>query len=211
MGIKDLIKFINMNYPDAIEYVKFNDCKNKIIAIDSNLHFIRFWSVHCSNYINSQIFKYSEDNLKDQVEFEVIFIHTMKSILWSIITFLNYSITPIFVFDGGIQEEKFKTCEKRKKIREKTKEKIKPIELIDDDTEKKIKSWLKNICHPTREYIDKCRKIISLLGIPTLLSKTDSEKLCCSLYIEGKVNAVYSGDSDCIPFRSYDFYYRLNL
>ena len=206
MGIKDLFKFIQKYYPKSIEYVKLNDCSGKIIAIDSNSLFVPYWSVHCRNYIDANVFRYSE-NLKEQVEFDDIFIHTMKSILWFIIGLLNHKINLVFIFDGGMEEEKKETCEKRKENREKAKKKIKIVDgLIDDETEKKNKSYLKAICFPSREYMNKCRDILSNLGFPTFLSKTDGEKLCCSLYIEGKVNAVYSGDSDCIPYGCFDFY-----
>lgn len=209
MGIEGLFKFIEDKYPDAITLIDLSSCSNKKLSVDANLIFQRHWSIQCDKYIKSIAIDYQCD-IRSQINKDIIFTNTMRSVLWFLIKLLKYKITPILVFDGGMHPEKLKTCDKRKKRKDDYKSAVNDLidkaDIFNEKYEESLKYCLSKECHPDEDRRKLCRDILRKLGIPVLLSKFDAEKLCCSLYIEEKVDGVLSEDSDCIPYGGLDFY-----
>lgn len=209
MGIKDLFRSIKKDYPQCIEQVKLLDLQGKKIAIDANLWMVKFWKIHAYKHIDSLKAEEFPDN-------EVILTETIKSFINLISTFLTYKITPIFVFDGGMQPEKKNTCEKRRELTAKSQSQLEVLMsklnaevIISEDDEKNIKKSRKQVSIPKEKEKSRVKEMLSYLGVPFIESKTDAEKLCCSLYLENKVDGVYSDDSDCLPYGCFDLYRKI--
>jgi flap endonuclease-1 len=208
MGIKDLFSFINAKHSEVIEYILLSDFQNKKIAIDGNLLLRKHWSVFVSEYVDGM------DIAERKLDLDLILINTLNSLLGFINTLLSCNITPIFIFDGGMQIEKKGTCDERKKIITNTQEYLNELMIkyeadpliFTDKEEKEVRSCWKRITKPN---FNKVKNLLSSLGIPVIMSKTDGEKLCCSLYLEGKVDAVFADDSDCIPFGALDLFTKI--
>jgi flap endonuclease-1 len=219
MGIKDLIKIIRSNYSDSIYLVKLEDCKHQKIAIDSNLHFRKYWSIETKDYVNSINLNFSIDDYRKQIDFNLILKNTINKLILLGERLISFDITPVFVFDGVPREQKKKTIQERTdemKYREsKLKELIeeynsKILTEEEDYLESKIKHQLINTLTPPSGSISRAISSLKSSGFPSLKAQYfDAEKLCCSLYIEGKVNAVFSKDSDCIPLGCLDLYYKI--
>lgn len=210
MGIRELFAYINKYHPEVVEYILLSDYANKKIAIDGNLLFTKHWSVFCSNYVDSM------DVREEKIDTDPIFADTMKSLLGNINTLLSFKITPVFIFDGGMEPQKQATCEKRREVSdkyrkklEKSLEKIRNEVFIEEKDEKEIRSAWKVVTKPNKHLKEKAREILLSLGIPVVISKTDGEKLCCSLYLEDKVQGIFADDSDCIPFGGLDFFTKI--
>lgn len=210
MGVQDLFASIAKLYPECVKYISLSDMRGKRIVIDGNLVFKKHWSVQARNHIDSL-------HTSECVNPESILISTMKSMMAFINTLIKHSITPVFVFDGGMQKEKQETCDERRRLINEAKDKLKLLMkkqedevLLGPEDEKEINTLRKRVSSPTEEHRKKMRDVLTCLGITSLVSKTDGEKLCCSLYLEDKVDGVFSDDSDCLPFGCCDLYRKVD-
>lgn len=122
---------------------------------------------------------------------------------------LRAGITPIFVFDGKYIDEKSETQEKRKADKKKLIDeaeafKLKILEVDElERTPAMITELRKKMHHlgflPTEDK-DVMIGILSGIGLPVLRATGEGEQLCAMLCIEGKVDAVYSTDTDLVAF-----------
>jgi len=203
MGISDLTKILKENCPDCYVKIPMISLSGKRIAIDAHNLIYRYFSVQ-----NKEEIKRTDIRNDDPNRHRII-----TKWIWSIIDFglnwIEYGITPVFVFDGTSRIEKDDTKKKRadtKKIsRDAASQLLSDIRNQDifDLDYKKIEEAKKFMSQDTSIRTSELELLISILrdfGFPVLTSYHDAEQYCASLSIEGKVEAVFSTDSDTLTF-----------
>jgi len=205
MGIKGLNKLLERHAPDALGEITLDKLKGTRIAIDA------YNWIH-TNYPNAkkEVINRTDVSVEDPNEGE-IFKEWMNLLFDFIKKWLNYSITPVFVFDGTAPMEKNKTREKRREDQRKVYERM--LELKDEVrngdpllcTPEKIVELRKKMINTrsiTMESINYMRDMLTSLGIPTIQAKYEGEQLCSMLARKGIVSAVFSTDTDNLVYGS---------
>jgi len=125
-------------------------------------------------------------------------IKSINVCLWSkVINMLSNGILPIFVIDGKPPKLKRSTLDKRKKIKEMAKNKLK--NLSEDDYEERLK--LKTRCvyikdSEIREALD----FLNSLGFLVVQALEEADPQCAGINIAGKAYGVVSEDWDTLIF-----------
>jgi len=200
MGIKDLSKIVK-KYPNCIKYFPIDEFKNKRIAFDGNNLFRKYWSTSCKNVVSNM-------TVTDVINTNEILNLAIDNILKFIIKLLYHKITLIFVFDGGVLKQKQEVIKKRKESKEKAREDFRKIkEVIEDDIfnvtkekEEEFKMRQRNSISPSFKDMKRFQEVLESLGIPILISTDEAERLCVSLYLDGKIDGVYTNDRDVLAF-----------
>ncbi|KAM6918285.1 putative flap endonuclease 1 homolog [Xenentodon cancila] len=154
MGITKLADLIRSDAPDAVSYKDINDYTGKVIALDTSVVVNQFRSATPS-------------------------LSPLTGLFFRTLTFLEYDIKPVFVFDGKPPKEKAPVLEKRAEAAGWNPPKLTGIASAQ-----------------TRE----CLELLKYLGVPTIQAPGDAEALCARLVKDGTVDAVASEDMDTLPF-----------
>lgn len=203
MGIKGLNAFLRAKTPNAFVELPNSYFRGKRIAIDSDNILRRLMSRAHKEIVNR-----TDVTVREPDRDEIIkrwFYHTKNFIA----DWLRVGATPIFVFDGKYIPSKAKTQQKRRADRQKTADaaedyKIKVMEL--DELERtqdmliELRKKMQNLSSLSKDEKEMMMCILSAIGIPVLVAEGEGEKLCAMLCIEGRVDAVYSRDTDLVAF-----------
>ena len=203
MGIKKLNDLLKKKCPGAFIVVPRSYFKGKRIAIDSdNVLMVLRSRAH------KEIVDKTDVCVREPDPSEI----TKKWIChakYFVIELLKMGATPVFIFDGKHISAKSKTQQKRRKDKQK---------LINDAEEMKRQIMELDELERTPSMVTDLRKkmhhllnltqddkilmmgILSATGIPVIRATGEGEQLCAMLCNEGKVDAVYSRDSDLIVF-----------
>lgn len=195
MGIKGFNPIIKKHCPQILQFIRYSSLRGKKIAIDVSI------------LMNKNLYGASINIMRSNHMTETNEDHLMYKFLDICLTFvislLIEGIFPVFVFDGERRPEKQDTTESRNKSRENTRNKAHELEGIisngentQDNIDKLIK--LKSRVKPEEAHTNSLRDLLRSIGFTCLTATYDAEKLCSMLCIEGKVDAVYSNDTDCI-------------
>ena len=201
MGIKGLNPFLKKKCVNAFTNLPYSYFTGKRVAWDCDNIFRKLMARAHKEIINKTDLCTMEANRDDIVEL------WFKYCKQDILKWLQFGITIIFVFDGKYIEEKSETqnkrrAEKQKRISEA--ERLKCEVFSKDELERTIED-LKNL-RKTQQYLSTIKleekeRLIGILkasGFPVLKATEEGEKLCAMLCIEGKVDAVYSRDTDLV-------------
>lgn len=204
MGIKNFSTLLKEKASSAFIKLDINDFYGKRIAIDLNNIMYRYFS----SYLKEEI--YQTDLIQNDVNREKVVTKWIHGLIDFGLLWLEHGITPIFVLDGNTRKEKEDT--KQKRINEKKKardlgtdllSKIRSarslFEVSPNDLSELRKHMSKDVSLKIEE-VQLLKKTLEEFKFPVLDAKYDSEQLCCSLAIEGKVEAVYSTDMDCLVY-----------
>ena len=204
MGIKNFSTLLKEKASSAFIKMDINDLYGKRIAIDLNNLMYRYFS----SYLKEEI--YQTDFIHSDINREKVVAKWIHAILDFGLLWLEHGVTPIFVLDGGTREEKEDTKQRRisekKKARDSGKElldKIRSSRSLFDISPNDISELKKHLCKDVSlrtEEVLQLKKTLDEFQFPVLEAKYDSEQLCCSLALEGKVEGVYSTDMDCLVF-----------
>lgn len=201
MTITNLSKFLKTNAPNIYVEIESNRLRGKRVAIDGHNLLHRCMSIAQKEVVNRT------DVSRNEPDRDEIVKRWYKRVIEAIMMFLERGITPICVLDGEHPKEKDKTKKKRREIKEKIRvdleKKMVEIAQLDefDKTPQMITELRKkyNQLSTCRyEEIEEIKAILDIFGIPCLIAKGDGEKLCSMLCREGKVEAVFSNDTDLI-------------
>jgi len=203
MGIEGLNPFLRKHCPNAFIELPGSSFKGKRIAIDSDNILFRFKSRAYKEIVNKTDVSVKEP---DPDEVNKRFVYHTKNF---VINLIKIGATPIFVFDGDYIVEKSKTQEKRRADKKKMiddAEAMKMNLLEIDELERtpamvtELRKKMQNLAQLSKDEKEMMKGILSAIGIPVLTAKGEGEQLCAMLCIEGKVDAVYSRDTDLIAF-----------
>jgi flap endonuclease-1 len=204
MGIKNFSTLLKEKASSAFIKLDINEFYGKRIAIDLNNLMYRYFS----SYLKEEI--YQTDLIQNDVNREKVVIKWINGIIDFGLLWLEHGVTPIFVLDGDTRKEKEDTKQKRINEKKKARDmgtdlltKIRSAQSLFDvspnDLTELRKHMSKDVSLKTEE-VQLLKKTIEEFRFPIFDAKYDSEQLCCSLAIEGKVEAVYSTDMDCLVY-----------
>ena len=197
MGIKNLMKVLSENTPNAISDVKMSELHNSKVAIDTSIIIYQIVTAIRS----------SGEDLKGPNGKSTSHIH---AILSKTLSYLRNGITPIHIFDGKPPEIKMKILQDRLKIKKEAINKLieineaeKPIDidalnLIEDE---KIKLLKQSVSISHAEMLE-AQEIVQLLGVPLIQAPEEADAQCAYLSANNLVNFVATEDMDLLTFGS---------
>jgi flap endonuclease-1 len=191
MGIKNMLKFLNTNYPNTIKKIETMDFDKKKIAIDIS---IMLYQV-IINIRNS-----GADMVNNQGE---ITSHIL-GLFNKTINLLKMNIIPVYVFDGKPPEFKSKVLEERREVKKKAYDKLNE----DLSEEEKIK-YFKRTVSISKKQIEQCMELLEVMGIPYIVAPGEADSQCAILAKNGLVDGVLTEDMDIMTFGAPKIYRNL--
>jgi flap endonuclease-1 len=167
------------------------------MAIDVYNYLYRIWYVSQTKVIKSGLIEPDHNQVVNEV---LGMIHKFINKL------VYYQIHPIFVFEGKAHEDKLPVQEKRREIKMKYKQRIESLKNIEingniDIIDEQLRNlYCRDINIYEQDIINIRNTLMSYPGITVLNARYEAEQLCSSLYIEGKVQSVYSTDTDNLVY-----------
>ena len=186
MGIKNLFKLINENAPDSITEKKLKDYTNKVLVLDASLVIYQYVIA---------IRGTGNDLQNDEGEMTSHILGVINKSLM----LLKHDILPVFVFDGKPPEQKGEVLKSRKKLKNKSIEKLKEDNY--ENEEDKIKDFKKSYTI-TREQTKQVKQMLELFGIPFVENCSEADPLCSHIVKTGMAYGVASEDMDILTFGS---------
>ncbi len=191
MGIKNMLKFLNTNYPNTIKKIETMDFEKKKIAIDIS---IMLYQV-VINIRNS-----GADMVNNQGE---VTSHIL-GLFNKTINLLKMNIIPVYVFDGKPPEFKSKVLEERREVKNKAYEKLNE-ELTEEE---KIK-YFKRTVSISKKQIEQCIELLDTMGVPYIVAPGEADSQCAYLAKAGLVDGVLTEDMDIMTFGAPKIYRNL--
>lgn len=209
MGIQGLFPFLRELCPQAFSTVPLESFRGQKIAIDISITI-------CAT--RARIYKsvLGQTNLletKGIVNIQEVDAHTVATVVSKIISYREkYGILPLVIFDGEGSVAKNEHAKKRNELKhERSKERLAEVRAeiltLTDIPEqyalygkfysRLAECWYETFDKPALE--SRIRKKLLEAKIPVLNAHGEADALCAALFLEGRVQAVYSKDSDLLP------------
>ena len=182
MGIKNLLKFLNTNYPELIKKINNNNFNKKMIAIDASI-------------LLYQVIIAIRSSGADMINSQGDITSHILGLFNKTILLLKMNIIPIYVFDGKPPEFKFKVIQNRRDIKRRAYEKL--SEKLTE--EEKIK-YFKRTVSISKKQIDECKELLDLMGIPYVQAPQEADAQCAQLVKSGIAIGVLTEDMDILTF-----------
>ena len=181
MGIKNLMLILKKYAPDAIQYTKIGDYKNKVIGIDFNLMLYKMiYGIRMNGY--------------DIKNGNIITTH-IHSLLLKMRGFKKYGIIPVFVFDGISPQIKENTLKKRQEFQNFMK--LKYNKAVSQDEKKKYYFMKSGV---TYQEIEDCMELIKIFGYTVVEAPEEADSQLADLIIKNKVDYIATDDMDILVF-----------
>ncbi|EPY20604.1 flap endonuclease-1 [Strigomonas culicis] len=191
MGILGLSKLLYDKSPSAIKEQELRNYFGRRIAIDASMSIYQF-IIAMKGFQEGQGVELTNEAGEVTSHLNGLFTRTLRMV--------DEGIKPIYVFDGKPPKLKEGELESRKKkASEAEKEFEKAKEAGDDELMEKMS---KRTVRVSREQIEDCKKMLSLMGIPVIQAPSEAEAQCAELVQKGKAWAVGTEDMDALTFGS---------
>ncbi len=191
MGIKNMLKFLNKNFPNSIKKIETNDFGHKYIAIDISI-------------LLYQVIIAIRNSGADMINNQGDISSHILGLFNKTINLLKMNIIPIYVFDGKPPEFKTKTINNRKEFKQKASEKLNE-NLTEDE---KIK-YFKRTVYISKKQIEECMELLDLMGIPYIIAPEEADSQCAELVKSGIADGVLTEDMDIMTFGATKIYRNL--
>ncbi len=191
MGIKNMLKFLNTNFPNSIKKINTNDFEHKYIAIDISILLYQ---------VVIAIRNSGADMINNQGDISSHILGLFNKTIY----LLKMNIIPIYVFDGKPPEFKNKIINNRKEFKQKASDKLNE-NLTEDD---KIK-YFKRTVYISKKQIDECMELLDLMGIPYIIAPEEADSQCAELVKSGIADGVLTEDMDIMTFGATKIYRNL--
>lgn len=186
MGIKGLTKLLADHAPKAMKEQKFESFFGRKIAIDASMSIYQFLIV---------VGRTGMETLTNEAGEVTSHLQGMFN---RTIRLLEAGIKPVYVFDGQPPDLKKQELAKRYSKREDaTKDLNTAIETGDLEG---IEKYSKRTVKVTKQHNEDCKRLLRLMGVPTIEAPCEAEAQCAALCKSDKVYAVASEDMDSLTF-----------
>ena len=199
MGIKNFNKLLRDTCPTVFKKTALTEFKGMRIGIDANQFANTTMARAHGRVVDTTDVAVNDPNLSEILKL------WYKFILEFIATYLMYSITPVFVFDGSYPSDKVATQEKRHQKRDSKKSeleelliRVRSMDILERNPAMiaKLRTLMKlNFKKPNMSLL---KGLLEGIGIPIIQARFEGEQLCSKLCIEGKISAVFSTDTDTL-------------
>ncbi len=203
MGIDNLGTLLRDKCPSAFIQHPITSFTGKRIAIDANNWMFKFMAISHRKVIDTT------DVTTTEPDRAMVLKLWMTASFDSVCTWLAYGVTPVFVFDGEHPVYKKKTQQERRDKKEKARlqsvqlrEEVSKMDILSRplDAIEKLRKLLRQMTYISSSEIAFFRSLLVGVGIPVMQAKGEAEQLCSMLCIEGKVEAVFSADTDNLVY-----------
>jgi flap endonuclease-1 len=120
----------------------------------------------------------------------------LQGFFWRTIAMLRVGIKPLYVFDGKPPQLKSGELAKRSMRREEGATKLKEAEEAGDVDD--MNKFAKRTLRVTRQHAEDCKRLLALMGVPTLDAPCEAEAQCAALCKAGLVYATATEDMDAL-------------
>ncbi len=175
MGIKQLNKFLKIKCREKLNKLHFSELYSKKVCVDTMIY----------------IYKYLREGT------------LLESFYRLCLSFRKYNITPIFIFDGKIPQEKQFEIERRKELKEtafKNLQELNEKNKLSNEEEEMKKEYEKMIIKPNNNNIEDVKKLIELCGFQYIVADGEADSLCVELVFKKIVYACISEDMDMFVY-----------
>ncbi|KAG6536103.1 hypothetical protein ZIOFF_001147 [Zingiber officinale] len=217
MGIKGLTKLLADHAPKAIKEQKFENYFGQKIAIDASMSIYQFLIVARRTGMETLTNQNGKITRNLCLAGTCLFLHLTLDIwhlVWPIshlqwilnrtIRFLEAGIKPVYVFDGQPPELKKQGLAKRQvftdlysKREDATKDLNTTVETGDLQG---IEKYSKRTIKVTKQHNEDCKRLLRLMGVPTIEAPCEAEAQCAALCKSDKAYAVASEDMDSLTY-----------
>jgi flap endonuclease-1 len=192
MGIKNLLKFLNSNYPELIKKINTNNFQGKKIAIDISI--LLYQVIIAIRNSGADLI-----NMKGEITSHILGLFNKTIVL------LKMNIIPVYVFDGKPPDFKSKVLQSRREVKQKAYSKLEEEDLSEED---RIK-YFKRTVTISRKQINECKELLDLMGIPYVEAPEEADSQCAQLVKAGLVEGVLTEDMDILTFGATTIYKNL--
>lgn len=184
MGIPQLLKFVKDNCSDYNKTIHISELAGKTIVIDTSIYMYQY-------------------KMKGAL-FDNFYLLSML--------LLEYSIVPIFVFDGPKHFYKYNTIEKRKNRKKKVENQLKnmSIPVTFEDKRRYTKMHNRSI-RITEDDTKIVKDLLITLGIMYIDAPYEADEICAILVLYKKAYACLSEDTDMFAYGCCNVLRTLNI
>lgn len=176
MGIYKLQTFIKNNCDDSIQLEQLNSLAGKRVAIDAT----------------SLMYKYKKES---DLLYKIFMFCTI---------FRNLNIHMCMIFDGAPPIEKLEAIKQRKLQKQQAYQQLKDLQekiengivCVNQHIHKSLEYYQNQSVYLTKEEIDSVKQLLTLYGIPWIVSNGEADFVCGYLARNQFVDAVISDDTD---------------
>ncbi|WP_455645007.1 flap endonuclease-1 [Methanosphaera sp.] len=177
------VKFKDITNPDPIE---MKELQGKILTIDASNTIYKFLS--SMRQADGTPLRDLNGNVTSH----------LNGIMFQTATLIEKEIKPVYVFDGKAPELKKETQQKRIQVKKESEQKY--LEAKEAGDIEKARKYAARTTHMNREIIESSKKLLDLMGIPYIQSKTEGEAQASYMVAQNDAWAVVSQDYDCLQF-----------
>jgi flap endonuclease-1 len=191
MGILGLSKLLYQECPGAIKEEEMKNFFGRRIAIDASMSIYQF-VIAMKGFSEGQGLELMNEAGEVTSHLNGLFTRTLRMV--------DEGLKPIYVFDGAPPEMKRAELDERKQKAEEAQAQFaKAKEEGDDEMMEKMS---KRTVRVSRDQIEECKKLLTLMGIPVVQAAGEAEAQCAELVRHNKAWAVATEDMDALTFGS---------
>ena len=176
-------KFRDITNP---EHIEIRDLKGKILTVDASNVIYKFLS--SMRQYDGTLLRDLNGNITSH----------LNGIMFQTATLIEQEIKPVYVFDGKASDLKKKTQQERINIKKESEQKY--LEAKESGDVETARKYASRTSHLNKEIIDSSKKLLDLMGIPYVQSKTEGEAQASYMVSQNDAWAVVSQDYDCLQF-----------
>ena len=179
---------MGLNLGDIVKATpkKIEDFRGKVVAIDAFNTLYQFLAI---------IRQPDGTPLKDR-RGEVT--SHLSGLLYRTANLVQSGISPVFVFDGEPPKLKAKTIKDRAEVKQRAEREWK--EALEEGDLQKARSKAMQTSRLTAEMVDQSKRLIELMGLPTVQAPGEGEAQASAMAAKGDVFAAASQDYDSLLF-----------
>mmetsp|Transcript_7016 Transcript_7016/g.17148 ORF Transcript_7016/g.17148 Transcript_7016/m.17148 type:complete len:373 (-) Transcript_7016:111-1229(-) len=189
MGIKGLMKFISDVAPDSIKNGEMKTFFGRKVAIDASMSLYQFL-VAVRSGPDAQMLTNEAGEVTSHLQ--GLFHRTIR--------IMDNGLKPVYVFDGKAPVLKAGELENRKESKKKAEEELKKAK--ESGNQEDVNKFSKRLVRVTRQQNEECKKLLKLMGVPTVDAAGEAEAQCADLCKKGLVYGTATEDMDALTFGS---------
>lgn len=217
MGIHGLTDYLKKEAPEYVQQVDIRALGIRRVALDGHQ-----WMTAATKKTVAEAYDEAPDPWADlaPAAMDVCRQRWLRQALQATCSWLDLGVEPLWVFDGPAPAAKSAQKAKRADTRARAAERLEAlrtetrttsvvvggvgsawcVSMPRDDLRAKILSLRQQLISLQPGWQDALVDVLSAAGVPWVVGTTEGEKVACTLWRAGVVDAVVSDDTDCLVY-----------